>query len=447
MNQSPNYTTQSQHNFVPRSTFLPRLESIELPQDRPFNGFRIAITKKAETVVSDVCGQLEAFEMHRIRSRARRPKDQFNFEKQVEALVCDLAHREIAKPDSWLSVSLSKQFLGRKDRYRADVFRETLPAVIEHLASPEMEFLELVKGKHHPFNQELSMQTVIRAGKRLKDRIEDYQLVLCDFGVDKAQEIIILKDTKEDRWDSGALLQYSETKETQAYREELTYINNWLEQADIDYNPIYDTNFVTDTTDRKLRRYFNNGCFGHGGRLFGGFWQHMRRRDRQGIVIDGADTVTLDYGQMIARILYGHAGAPFEHDDAYRIPGLEGCRDGIKKVFSAMLYADQRLTRMPQGCRELFPSKLSYAEVADKIIGFHKPVAEFLYVGIGPVLTYLESKILLTVLTKLIAQGITGLPIHDAVIVAEHHQDIAEKTMLQVFKDITGIDGLVSLDN
>lgn len=446
MNQSLSSPNRSHHNPVKHRITQSSSKSIAFPQDRPLNGFRIARTENAHAVVKDVRKQVQAYEMHRIRSRARRPKDQSSFEKQVEAIVCDLAHREITKPGAWLAVSLSKQFLGRKNRYRADVFRETLPAVIEHMASGEMEFIEVRKGNHNVFNPGLSQQTVIRAGRRLKDRIEDHGLVLNDFGLDKTQEIIILKDAKEDQRDTGEWLQYPETEKTQAYRDELLRINNWIEQANIEYVPVYENNMVVDTMDRKLRRYFNNGSFEHGGRLFGGFWQHMSRKVRHGIVIDGMDTVTLDYGQMIARVLYGYASVPLEFDDAYRIPGLEGCRDGVKKVFSAMLYADRPLSRMPQGCRGLFPSRFSFADVVEKIMQFHRPVAEFLYVGVGPILTFLESKILLIVLTKLAERGITALPLHDAVIVAEQHHDETINIMLQVFKDVTGIDGSVSLD-
>jgi hypothetical protein len=314
------------------------------------------------------------------------------------------------------------------------------------MASPETEFLEIQKGERNPFDATLSRQTVIRAGKRLKDRIEEYKLVLDDFRLDKTQETIILKDTKEDLWDTGKWLQYDDTEQTITYRNELLRINDWIEQADIDHVLHYDTNTVVDTNDRRLRRYFNNNSFEHGGRLFGGFWQHMTRQLRQGIVIDGMKTVTLDYGQMIARVLYGQAGVPFALDDAYRVPGLEGYRTGVKKVFSAMLYADHPLRRMPQGCRDLFPLKLSYADVADKIRKFHHPVSEFLYVGVGPRLTYQESKVLIVVLTKLIEHGIKALPIHDAVIVAKEHQDLTIQIMLEVFKDVTGVDGLVSPD-
>jgi hypothetical protein len=448
MYQSLSTSTQPQQRLAsPKSSSNSRAKELESPQDRPFNGFRMARTKVAQDVVLDVGTQVQNYEMYLVRSRKRRAKDQTNFERQIEALVCDLAHREIANPGAWLAVSFSKQVLGRKDRYRATALAETLPAVVKHMASPEMEFVEIKKGERNPFDATLSRQTVIRAGKRLKDRIKEYMLVLDDFGLEKTQETIILKDAKEDRWDDGHWLQYNDTEQTIAYRHELLRINSWIEQAEIEYVPTNDTKTLVDTSDRRLRRYFNNGSFGQGGRLFGGFWQHMSRKTRAGIVIDGMDTVTLDYGQMIARVLYGHAGAPFDFDDAYRIPGLENHRTGVKKVFSAMLYADHPLIRMPQGCRDLFPPKLSYAEVADKIRQFHHPVSEFLYAGVGPKLTYQESQVLIIVLTKLLEQGITALPIHDAVIVAKGHRDQTVEIMLEVFKMVTGIDGLVSLDD
>lgn len=415
-------------------------------KDRPFNGFRAAKTDQAHKVVFDVRNQVQNYEMNRVRSRKRQPKVQIAFERQIETLICDLVHREITKPGGWLAISLSKQVLGRNNRYRANVLSETLPTLVANLASPEMEFIEVIKGYRSAFNPQLSRQTSIRAGSRLKKKIDEFGLTLNDFKLSKTQEIIVLKDTKEDHWDTGEWLQYEDTRQTEAYRSELQRINDWLERADIEYIPHDDTVATVDTTDLRLRRYFNNNCFEHGGRLFGGFWQHMSRQARKNIVIDGYDTVTLDYGQMIARVLYGLAGAPFNFTDAYQVPGLENCREGVKKVFSAMLYADAPLQRMPQGCRQLFPKNLSYVDVATKIKQFHAPVDKFIYAGAGPSLTYQESNIIILVLTKLIEQGITALPIHDAVIIPNVHQSQVAKIMLQVFKNVTGIDGVVSLD-
>lgn len=434
--------------FSPKNPSHAQTETIppEETKDRPFNGFRIAKSGVALNVVLDVRNQVQNYEMHRVRSRKRQPTAQASFERQVEALVCDLAHREILQPGCWLAISLSNQVLGCKNRYRPDVFGKTLKTVIENMASPELEFVEVIKGCRNPFHPELSRQTTIRAGRRLKEKIEDSKLTLADFRLGKAQEIIILKDTKQDHWDAGKWLQYEDNLQTVAYREELQQVNDWIEEADIEYIPIYETSTHVDTTDLRLRRYFNNNCFEKGGRLFGGFWQHMNRQARKGIVIDGHDTVTLDYGQMIARALYGLAGAPYDFPDAYRIPGLEGYRDGVKKVFSAMLYAEEPLMRMPQGCRDLFPMRFSYAEVADKVRDFHHRVSTYLHTGVGHCLTYQESNIILTVLTRLNQRGITALPIHDAVIVAEPFQDQAIEIMLEVFKNITGIDGIVSIE-
>jgi hypothetical protein len=415
-------------------------------RDRPLNGFRIAKTQRAIDVVRDVRGQVQAYEMHRIRERVRRTNDQLAFERQVEALVCDLAHRELSAPGAWLAVSFSKQTLGRKDRYRPEVFRKTLPDIIQHMASPEMEFVEIVKGFQHFSDPLQNRQTVIRAGRRLEDRIKDHQLSLEDFSLDDVQELIILKDTKEDRWDSGKWLQYEDTEQTIADREELQRINDWLIQSDIEYMPTYDSNRVVDTTDRRLRRYFNNSSFEQGGRLFGGFWQPMSKAQRKGIVIDGMETVTLDYGQMVARILYGIAGVTPDFDDAYSIPGLEGYRAGVKQVLSAMLFTDKSQKRKPQGTAKLLPEHLSYAELADKIKQFHLPVAEFLHTGIGLYLLYQESRILLTVLSKLMKHSIVALPIHDAVLVADADEDLVRSVMLDVFKSHTGIDGIVTTE-
>lgn len=389
VNQPRPYAVSSQN----KSTLDTR--DLDVTDDRPFNGFRIARTVNAKNVVSDVCNQVQAYEMHRIRSRKRQPKHQASFERQVEALVCDLVHREIMKSGAWLAVPLSKQILGRKDRYRPEVFAETFPSVIEHLASPEMEFIEFIKGRYSPFEPSLGRQTVIRAGKRLKDRIHDYNLKLEDFDLDINQETIILKEAKEGHWDSGQFGKYDDDERTWAYRDQFRPINEWLQKATIEYIPAFKTGVMVDTRDLLLRRYFNES-FDRGGRVFGGFWINMKREEREGIVIDGMDTVTLDYGQMILRLLYSHAGVKPTFDDGYQIPGLEGCgRDGIKKVFSSLLNTRKHQTRMPTGLRNFFPPKVSYTYVVEKIMEYHHPVAQYFCANVGLDLMFKESTILL----------------------------------------------------
>jgi hypothetical protein len=147
-------------------------------------------------------------------------------------------------------------------------------------------------------------------------------------------------------------------------------INRWLAEADIVFEGMVGSrDRVVNNTDRLLRRYFNNGSFEEGGRLFGGFWMQMKKRDRyEGIRIDGDEVISLDYGQMTPRLLYGHAGVTPPTEDAYTLPGLEFHRDGVKKVFNAMLYANKPLGRMPQGTRELFQRRVIVKEVVNLII-------------------------------------------------------------------------------
>lgn len=423
--------------------------SKHVDKDHPFNAFRMARTEKAKAFVLDVQRQLEKYEqIFNVRKRARKAKDLQIFKGQVEALVCDLAYRGIKDCGEWLAVSFSHGILGRQDRYRAKALTQSLPNVIHLMATPEMDFVEYEKGFRSPFSPEGSRQSTMRATQNLLDRMADCQLTLADFGLHKSQEVIILKDCKEDHWDKGQWLQYEDTPTTIAYREELNSINRFLEVADIEYVPWDADERPVDASDRRLLRYFNNGSFEEGGRLFGGFWQHLRKDQRtHGILIDGDSVVTLDYGQMLPRILYGLAGVDPCFQDAYVIPGLEGHRDGVKKVFSAMLHADQRHSRKPAGTADMLPKGLAMGDIIDLITDFHKPVAQAFYAGKGMRLSHDESRVLIAVLTCLRDEGITALPIHDAVIVSERRAERVKTVMLEVFKELIGIDALVRYDN
>jgi hypothetical protein len=157
--------------------------------------------------------------------------------------------------------------------------------------------------------------------------------------------------------------------------------------------------------------------------------------------------VTLDFGQMNPRVLYGKAGQEMTIQDAYTIPGLEGYRDGVKLVFNAMLHRTSRMTKKPKGSSGLLPKHMSIGTVNYHIERAHKPIRDLLYKGIGMRLFYDESQILIEVVMRLLDQGVIALPVHDAVIVARHHQELAKSIMLAVFKEKTGIEGIVNLEH
>src|SRR5439155_2023960 len=107
-----------------------------------------------------------------------------------------------------------------------------------------------------------------------------------------------LKRTRSDFWDKGDCIDYDDTDATSRLRTEMREVNSWLADADIECDAEADDGTPVDVCDRLLRRYFNNGCFKDGGRLFGGFWQPMKKEARHATIrIDGERVITLDYDQ------------------------------------------------------------------------------------------------------------------------------------------------------
>jgi hypothetical protein len=243
---------------------------------------------------------------------------------------------------------------------------KTLPTVLERLSSPEMSFVELRKGLQGKFVN--GLQTTIRAGKRLISKIEDHGLTLADLSVEKHQEVIVLKTERADVFTNGEPVDYEDDERTRLYREQMNRINDWLAKADILLDPYIGSIKGVDGSERFMRRIFNNSSFEAGGRLFGGFWQPLDKRERlQGIHIKGSPVIGLDYGQMAPRILYGMAGVNPPEGDLYWVFPYWGRREGIKKVFNAMLNVDKPFERFPAGTREFFHRSTKIHAVVDAI--------------------------------------------------------------------------------
>ena len=124
-------------------------------------------------------------------------------------------------------------------------------------------------------------------------------------------------------------------------------------------------------------RKFTLGRFDRGGRFFGGFWINLPKVVRlQGLRIDDEDVAGLDYSALNPRLAYYLAEANPPPGDAYTLPGLEQSRDGVKRVFNAMLFKHP-VAQFPKGARKLFPSKVKCGEVTDATTARHPMLREF----------------------------------------------------------------------
>jgi hypothetical protein len=238
-------------------------------------------------------------------------------------------------------------------------------------------------------------------------------------------------------------------------------INEWIAGAtlEVDWLRVYDR---PDTSDRTLRRIFNNGSFQQGGRLFGGFWQQMSKQDRHmSLRIDGERVKSLDFSQMNPRLLYASIGMELPMQDAYlieagvdaprelRLVGLHlqsldrvKRREAGKRMFNAMTYASGELTRMPTGMRSEIGIKkhITLRDMVEAVRQWHAPVAHLFFRGEGLRLMFKESEVLVAVLLMLRERGIGGLPIHDAVVVPESASEQVREIMSRAFRQLTGQD-------
>jgi hypothetical protein len=417
----------------------------QLPAARPFNPWRSAKTERAKAVVvGDVLNQVQNYEKYlKKRQRRRKPADQQAFEMTVTAVICDLIHHFLSGQGDGVFITRSNQILGRKSRYRPLAYGKSLPDILDRLASPEMAFVTQELGSRNPFFGD--RRTIVRAGKRLITRIKDQGITFEDLGQSEGQETIILKDTKEDYWDEGEWIEYSDTQETERYREEMRAINSWLADAEISFDEsVVKNGKLVDWNERQLRRVFTRGRFNSGGRLFGGFWQSLTKQERrEGIDIQNEKAVELDYGQMNPRILYGLCGAQPPVGDLYLLPGLEEHRTGIKKVMNAMLFATKRLTRMPKGVRAEFSKSHPVWRVMDTIQEHNIPIKDQFFTGVGHSVQFHESQIMVDLLLTLRDRGIVALPIHDGLMVPVTKKEEVKDMMLSTFYHHTNVVGLV----
>ncbi len=409
---------------------------------RPLDPFRVPITPVGEDFVAEVIALIEAHEESvGLRLRKRRRNDQLTFERMATALVSDLVISDLCEDAKGIHLTRSHRLLGSTWRYGSPVTSKTVRALLDLMADPQLALVHQELG--YMVHNGPKKRTVLYPSARLRRLIRLHGLSPLDFRELPRTEPIELKSAPICRRKRGELIDYPETDLTTSLRTDMRSINRFLTEAEIDYvGPE-----TVDLNRRQLRRCFTRESFGSGGRLYGGFWQPMRKRDRlRHIKINGVDVVELDYGQIMPRLVYALKGVVPRMVDLYDIPGFDmEHRPGIKKVMSSMQFVEAPLTRFPKETKRLFPDRAKVGDVTAAIMAAHPDIADAFFTGIGHRCQFLESQILVEVLLTLKDKNITALPIHDAIIVPVSAVATAKQVMLDVFKRRTGQDGVVDI--
>jgi hypothetical protein len=367
------------------------------------------------------------------RKRARKEADAAKFLATVEALACNLILLKATRSNSKLAVPRSHAVIWQGNA----VLGQHFLAAIDLLSEMDL----IAEGRRgYRFSDRAKMRSLIEPLERLADHLPlappEWRAV---HQIDDPV-LIILKEGKDEDGNAGAIA-YRETGQSKKFANQVRSINGFLREANIEVTGqdasgliIGRDGQVVAPYRRALKRIFNNGTWQHGGRLAGGFWLSMRRADRQRIRIDGQRVAEVDYRQLFPRLAYVRAGAPQPEGDLYDVFGNGTGRDGCKKLMNALLFAKGPLKNWPEDTHRHFPDGINLRTAVEMLAAKHAPIAHLFGKSLGFQLMRIESDMLIEVLAELSAAGVTALPLHDAVLVAESYAHVAQDTMGAVFQ-------------
>jgi hypothetical protein len=254
-------------------------------------------------------------------------------------------------------------------------------------------------------------------------------------------ETLILKNA------AGELVGYTDTADTRNKRYVIECINDVLSRTD--FQVLGDTEMadgrwkkihgeLLSTKRTTLKRVFNGGWL-LGGRFYGAFWQVMSGEDRRNILIDGKETVEVDYDYLHARMIYVRAKRKLV-GDPYIIEGFP--RSVAKRAFFIIINARGYLSAKG-AVADLLEEKGMERKLAGKLIeemkARHKPVEKYFHTGIGLELQNLDSNMAEYVMRVMTVQkGVPCLPIHDSFIVPSDQVKNLIRTMKAAYEKFVG---------
>lgn len=424
---------------------------------RLLDQWRTSDAPEVDAVLAELVDELKLQEQ---RTRARKVDDEARLQATLKAIVLDLYATSRANPERYIRIGRRKGDYAKLTRYTNDKLSyQPVIDVTDFLR--HSGYTDYLKG-YYKKEIKTGRRSAHRATSKLMDAFNRHAVALEMIIASSGSELVRLKD------ENKILTEYDDTNETRAFRDNLVRINKVIADCDISLNMTgtdigamqerrlnkqndkvarkfnsngTDTLPDIDFTHSTMRRVFNNNIFDQGGRFYGGWWQVISKRYRKNIIIDGEETVELDYRALHPRMLYHLADIELpKDDDAYRIQGFDGRhRDIIKRTFQRLLNAKQSqgmelepedLARLPEG--------KTLADIIHWLIHKHHPIKDRFFSGYGLQLQRMDSDIAEAVMLRLIDQGIPVLPVHDSFIVPSSSEEALRKTMVDCYHDKLG---------
>ena len=379
--------------------------------------------------IADITSEVKTLiEANEGRSHSRNANEQLSFEHAVRLLLIDLWKAVKCTPIRECSINKRSGWYSEHPRYRDPLLTyKQMIAVFDGLL--KLGFIEVTREGY--------LDRVIYQGKTTrfvaKDELLERLLALdghpaISVKPDEDAETIILRNTVDGK---KVLQEYEDTPATERYRSNLKKINScflrhWcdLEVQDTELSKLdvrianHPTKEPIDYSQRTLVRIFSNGSFKQGGRFYRAWWLNVPSEYRKYITIDEKRTAEFDFSQLNPHLLYHSNYKELGSEDAYdRV--LDGQhRKVVKQAFNAMVQASTPLKSCPTEI-DLSGLEMSWAELRDRIIDAHKPIADHFFKGVGNHLQFQDSNIAERIMLHFAGMDAPALPVHDSFIL--HH--------------------------
>ena len=400
------------------------------------------------------------------RQRRRRPLDEEHHQRRIEVVVANLALAVLDPPESGrLAVNTSQGLRGRT-RYDNPALgpkpMRDLMRRLENHQVLEWQFPKATRGE----------KKSLAPTDWFRRKVAEFGVGLLDIGWQGGEMVVLTRNTHQQGTDwttrDGTIhrerIGYRDSTETHHFRQQMERINEWLAGADIRFIDDGELPLV-NANQRRLRRHFlllpdqTSPRFDQGGRLFGGFWEPLKKHRRKHIRIDGEPVATLDYSSMFTRLAYATLGVEAPEGDLYAVPGAGGHRSGIKMAMNCLLFDTHQRRGWPkemgvgvgddEAARDgevpaaefdaRLPTGWTVGRTRKAILGHHPVLADAFGRGLGYSLMYQESEVLIAVLEDLMRRGITGLGLHDGLLVPWSRANEALHSMSTIAKEVTGV--------
>jgi hypothetical protein len=239
------------------------------------------------------------------------------------------------------------------------------------------------------------------------------------------------------------LIAYQDTDLTRRLRRGLAELN----EMSSDIRVAFPSNVVpfpgseTYLTNTELHQVFTRSFDLHG-RLYGDY-QNTPKAMRGQLLINGKQTVELDFGELHIRLLASERSIDFGDADPYAIPGLQ--RAEAKPAINISLNAPTEKSAVLALAERFGGSgaRQRARECIDAAKLYHHRFADAFGRGEGLRLMRRDADIAEAIVRRLGADGIPCLPIHDSFLVPVENEAILDAAMREIYRGKVGQNPVV----